>query len=92
MVLIDATYVKIHNGQIANRFTYLAPAAVAESAREIAGTAAGGGGEGTESCLRVLAELKHQIMTSLCPTARDEPGGELLPFEDLMDITWLRQC
>jgi putative transposase len=62
VLFLDAIYVKIRDGQVANRPIYVALAVTADGERDILGLWAGehGDGEGAKYWLRVLAEIKNR--------------------------------
>lgn len=60
VVLIDATHVKIRDGQVANRPIYVALAVATEGNRDILGLWAGDGGEGAKFWRHVLTEIKNR--------------------------------
>ena len=62
VVFIDAIYVKIREGQVANRPVYLALGVTVDGERDILGLWAGehGDGEGAKFWLRVLSEIKNR--------------------------------
>jgi hypothetical protein len=62
VIFIDAIYVKVREGQVANRPVYLALGVTADGERDILGLWAGehGDGEGAKYWLRVLSEIKNR--------------------------------
>jgi transposase-like protein len=58
VIFIDCSHVKICDGQVANRTTYIAVAVTVDSGRDILGLWAGDGGEGAKFWLRVLTEIR----------------------------------
>jgi transposase-like protein len=62
VLFLDAIYVKIRDGQVANRPIYVALAVTADGERDILGLWAGehGDGEGAKYWLRVLTEIKNR--------------------------------
>jgi hypothetical protein len=62
VLFLDAIYVKIREGQVANRPIYVALAVTADGERDILGLWAGehGDGEGAKYWLRVLTEIRNR--------------------------------
>jgi putative transposase len=62
VLFLDAIYVKIRDGQVANRPIYVALGVTAEGERDILGLWAGehGDGEGAKYWLRVLTEIRNR--------------------------------
>jgi putative transposase len=62
VVLIDAIYVKIREGQVSNRPIYVAMGITVDGERDVLGLWAGpaGGGEGARQWLAMLTELKNR--------------------------------
>src|SRR5215207_1583501 len=61
VILIDAIFVKIRDGQVANRPIYVAMGINMEGERDVLGTWVGpAGGEGAKFWMTVLAELKNR--------------------------------
>src|SRR5690242_5279396 len=62
VLFLDAIYVKIRDGQVANRPIYVALAVTADGERDILGLWAGehGDGEGAKYWLRVLTEIRNR--------------------------------
>ncbi|WP_189160789.1 IS256 family transposase, partial [Lentzea pudingi] len=65
VIFIDAIYVKIRDGQVANRPIYVALAVTCEGRRDILGLWAGDGGEGAKYWLHVLTELNSRGVTDV---------------------------
>jgi putative transposase len=58
VVFIDAIFVKIRDGQVANRHVYVAIGVTVDGERDILGPWAGQGREGAKYWLTVLTEIK----------------------------------
>jgi putative transposase len=68
VIFIDAVYVKIRDGNVANRPIYVALAVTCQGTRDILGLWAGehGDGEGAKFWLRVLTEIKNRGVADVC--------------------------
>ena len=66
VVFIDAIHVKIREGQVANRPTYVAIGVTVDGERDILGLWAGGGGEGAKYWAHVLTEIKNRGTRDVC--------------------------
>ena len=79
MLFLDAIYVKIRDGQVANRPIYVALGVTADGERDILGLWAGerGDGEGANFWLRVLTEIKNRGVADVLMVVCD--GLERLP-------------
>jgi putative transposase len=84
VIFIDAIYVKIRDGQVANRPIYTAVAVTVDGERDILGLWAGAGGEGAKYWLAVLTELKNRGVEDVCIVVCDGLKG--LP--DAIGATW----
>jgi putative transposase len=86
VIFIDAIYVKIREGQVANRPVYLALGVTADGQRDVLGLWAGehGDGEGAKYWLRVLAEIKNRGVRDVCMVVCDGLKG--LP--DAVTAVW----
>jgi putative transposase len=60
VVFIDAIFVKIRDGQVANRPIYVAIGVTVDGDRDILGLWVGQGGEGAKYWLQVLTEIKNR--------------------------------
>ncbi|WP_083753588.1 IS256 family transposase [Actinosynnema sp. ALI-1.44] len=86
VIFIDAIYVKIRDGQVANRPIYVALAVTCEGRRDILGLWAGDGGEGAKYWLHVLTELKNRGVADVLMVVCDGLTG--LP--DAITTVWPR--
>jgi transposase-like protein len=66
VVFIDATHVKIRDGQVTNRPVYVAIAVSCAGERDILELWAGDVGEGTKFWLAVLTEIKNRGTGDVC--------------------------
>jgi transposase-like protein len=85
VLLIDAIYVKIRDGQVANRPVYVALGINCDGQRDVLGMWAGTGGEGAKHWMAILAELRNRGVEDVCIVACDglkglpEAIGEIWP-------------
>src|SRR3954454_6016265 len=86
VVFIDAIFVKIRDGQVANRPIYVAIGVTVDGERDILGLWAGQGGEGAKYWLQVLTEIKNRGVEDVCIVVCDGLTG--LP--DAIAATWPR--
>jgi putative transposase len=86
VLFIDAVYVKIRDGNVANRPIYVALGVTCAGTRDILGLWAGehGDGEGAKFWLRVLTELKNRGVADVCLVVCDGLKG--LP--DAISTVW----
>jgi transposase-like protein len=75
VIFIDCIYVKIRDGQVANRPIYVALAVTVDGGRDILGLWAGDGGEGAKWWLRVLTEIKNRGVGDVCMVVCDGLKG-----------------
>jgi putative transposase len=75
VIFIDALYVKIRDGQVANRPIYVVLAVTVDGDRDILGLWAGDGGEGAKFWLHVLTELRNRGVNDVCITVCDGLKG-----------------
>ena len=66
VMFIDAIFVKIRDGQVANRPIYVAIGVTVDGERDILGLWAGQGGEGAKYWLTVLTEIKNRGVADVC--------------------------
>jgi transposase-like protein len=85
VLLIDAIYVKIRDGQVANRPVYVVLGINCHGERDVLGLWAGTGGEGAKAWMGILAELRNRGVEDACIVACDglkglpEAIGEVWP-------------
>lgn len=75
VLFIDCIFVKIRDGQVANRPIYVAVAVTVDGEREILGLWAGDGGEGAKYWQHVLTELKNRGVADVCLLVCDGLSG-----------------
>ena len=66
VMFIDAIFVKIRDGQVANRPIYVAIGITVDGERDILGLWAGQGGEGAKYRMTVLTEIKNRGVADVC--------------------------
>jgi transposase-like protein len=88
VLFLDAIYVKIRDGQVANRPIYVALGVTADGERDILGLWAGehGDGEGAKYWLRVLTEIKNRGTADVLMVVCDGLKG----FPEAIAATWPR--
>jgi transposase-like protein len=86
VLFLDAIYVKIRDGQVANRPIYVALGVTADGERDILGLWAGehGDGEGAKYWLRVLTEIKNRGVADVLMVVCDGLKG----FPEAIAATW----
>jgi len=84
VVFIDAIFVKIRGGQVANRPIYVAIGVSVDGDRDILGLWIGQGGEGAKYWATVLTEIKNRGVADVCIVCCDGLKG--LP--DAIAATW----
>ena len=84
VVFIDAIFVKVRDGQVANRPIYVAIGVTCAGERDILGLWAGDGGEGAKFWLSVLTEIKNRGTGDVCIVVCDGLKG--LP--DAINTVW----
>jgi transposase-like protein len=84
VVFIDAIYVKIRDGQVANRPIHVAIGVTVDGERDILGLWAGQGGEGAKYWLQVLTEIRNRGVSDVCIVCCDGLKG--LP--DSINTVW----
>jgi putative transposase len=84
VLFIDAIFVKVRDGQVANRPIYVAIGVTVDGERDILGLWAGTGGEGAKYWAQVLTEIKNRGTEDVCIVVCDGLPG--LP--DAIEATW----
>ena len=74
-MLTGAIYVKIRDGQVANRPVYVALGINCHGERDVPGLWAGTGGEGAKAWMATLAELRNRGVEDVCIVACDGLKG-----------------
>jgi transposase-like protein len=75
VVFIDAIFVKIRDGQVANRPIYVAIGVTVDGDRDILGLWIGQGGEGAKYWATVLTEIKNRGVADVCIVCCDGLKG-----------------
>jgi len=86
VLFLDAIFVKVRDGQVANRPIYVAIGVTVDGERDILGLWAGQGGEGAKYWLQILTEIKNRGVEDVCIVVCDGLTG--LP--DAIGATWPR--
>jgi len=84
VIFLDAIVVKVRDGQVVNRPSYVAIGVTVAGERDILGIWAGDGGEGAKFWLSVLTEIKNRGVADVCMLVCDGLRG--LP--DAVNATW----
>ena len=84
MIFIDATVVKVRDGQVTNRPVYVVIGVTVNGERDILGLWAGDGSEGAKFWLSVLTEIKNRGIEDVCIAVCDGLKG--LP--DSISTAW----
>ena len=75
VVFVDAIFVKIREGQVANRPIYVAVGVTVDGERDILGLWAGEGGEGAKYWHHVLTEIRNRGTADVCILVCDGLSG-----------------
>jgi transposase-like protein len=75
VIFVDAIYVKIREGQVANRPIYVVMGVTVEGIRDILGLWVGDGGEGAKYWAHVLTEIKNRGIKNVCILVCDGLSG-----------------
>ncbi|BCJ32286.1 IS256 family transposase [Actinocatenispora sera] len=75
VLLIDALYVKIRDGQVSNRPVYVAVGVNLAGERDVLGMWVGTGGEAAKHGMACLAELRNRSVADVCIVACDGLKG-----------------
>jgi putative transposase len=75
VVFVDAIFVKIREGQVANRPIYVVIGVTVDGTRDILGLWAGEGGEGAKYWAHVLTEIKNRGTKDVCIVVCDGLSG-----------------
>ena len=80
VLLIDAIFVKIRDGSVANRPVCVALGINCHGERDVLGLWAGTGGEGAKAWMGILAELRNRGVEDVCIACCDcEPERPVPP-------------
>lgn len=75
MIFIDATHVKVRDGQVTNRAFYVTVGVTTDGRRDILGIWPGDRAEGSKYWLAVLTELKNRGVADVCIVVCDGLKG-----------------
>jgi putative transposase len=75
VIFVDAIYVKVREGQVANRPIYVVIGVTVEGIRDILGLWVGEGGEGAKFWAHVLTEIKNRGTRDVCILVCDGLSG-----------------
>jgi transposase-like protein len=75
VIFVDAIYVKIREGQVANRPIYVVIGVTVDGIRDILGLWVGDGGEGAKYWAHVLTEIKNRGTKDVCILVCDGLSG-----------------
>lgn len=92
VVFIDAIFVKVRDGQVANRPIYGAMGVTVAGERDILGLWAGDGGEGAKFWLSVLTEIKNRGTTDVCIVVCDGLKGLSEAVSTVWDRAVIQTC
>ena len=94
VIFIDCIFVKIREGQVANRPVYLALGVTADGERDVLGLWAGehGDGEGAKYWLRVLSEIKNRGTRDVLMVVCDGLKGLPDAVSAVWDNTIVQTC
>ena len=92
VVFIDAIFVKIRDGQVANRPIYVAIGVSCAGERDILGLWAGDGGEGAKFWLAVLTEIKNRGTADVCMVVCDGLKGLSEAVGAVWDLAIVQTC
>lgn len=92
VVPIDALYVKIREGQVANRPIYVAIGINCAGERDVLGLWVGTGGEGAKHWMTVLAELRNRGVADVCIACCDGLKGLPEAIEEIWPQATVQQC
>jgi putative transposase len=92
VVFIDAIFVKIRDGQVANRPIYVAVGVTCAGERDILGLWAGDGGEGAKFWLSVLTEIKNRGTGDVCILVCDGLKGLPEAVNTVWDRAIIQTC
>jgi putative transposase len=92
VVFIDAIFVKIRDGQVANRPIYVAIGVTCAGERDILGLWVGDGGEGAKFWLAVLTEIKNRGTADVCMVVCDGLKGLSEAVSAVWDRAIVQTC
>jgi putative transposase len=92
VVLIDAIYVKIRDGQVANRPVYVALGVNLAGDRDVLGMWVGSGGEGAKHWMACLSELRNRGVQDVCIVACDGLKGLPESVAEIWPLATVQLC
>jgi transposase-like protein len=92
VVLIDAIYVKIREGQVGNRPVYVALGVNLAGDRDVLGMWVGTGGEGAKHWMACLAELRNRGVQDVCIVACDGLKGLPESVAEIWPLATVQLC
>ena len=92
VVFTDAVFVKIRDGQVTNRPSYVAVGVTCAGERDILGLWAGDGGEGAKFWLAVLTEIKNRGTSVVCILVCDGLKGLPEAVNAVWDRAIIQTC
>jgi putative transposase len=92
VLLIDAIFVKIRDGSVANRPVYVALGINCHGERDVLGLWAGTGGEGAKAWMAILAELRNRGVEDVCIVACDGLKGLPEAIGEIWPAATVQQC
>jgi putative transposase len=92
VMLIDAIFVKIRDGQVANRPIYVVVGVNCRGERDVLGLWAGTGGEGAKAWMATLAELRNRGVEDVCIVACDGLKGLPEAIEEIWPRATVQLC
>lgn len=92
VVLIDAIYVKIREGQVGNRPVYVALGVNLAGDRDVLGMWVGTGGEGAKHWMSCLAELRNRGVQDVCIVACDGLKGLPESVAEIWPLATVQLC
>src|SRR6476661_4603917 len=92
VLFVDAIFVKVRDGQVANRPIYVAIGVTVDGERDILGLWAGQGGEGAKHWLQVLTEIRNRGTEDVCIVVCDGLKGLPDSVAAVWPLTVVQTC
>lgn len=92
VLLVDAIYIKIKEGQVANRPVYVALGMNCAGERDVLGIWVGSGGEGAKQWMTYLSELKNRGVADVCVACCDGLKGLPEVIKEIWPLAMVQQC
>ncbi|MFF8848104.1 IS256 family transposase [Streptomyces sp. NPDC015127] len=92
VVMIDAIYIKIRDGAVANRPVYVAVGINLEGERDVLGMWVGSGGEGAKAWMTWLAELKNRGVQDVLIACCDGLKGLPVSIQNIWPLADIQLC